>query len=207
MADSRDIVSMGPSPDPGSTSSTLLDRLRLGDAEAWNRMVHLYYQLVYTWCRPHVGSDEDAREVVQEIFAAVLRSLPGFRTDREGSTFRGWLRGIARHKLQDYWRRKSAPDLPEGGTDAARSLAQHPDLLSDESDYVLGEKARLVRAALELIRPEFNEQLWQAFWRATVEGHLPADIARDLSTTVNVVYKAKSRILARLREELGELLE
>ncbi len=207
MADSHDNISMGPSPDPGSTSSTLLDRLQLGDGEAWNRMVNLYYQMVYAWCRPRVRGNEDAREVVHEVFAAVLRSLRSFHRDQAGATFRGWMRGIARHKLQDYWRRKAAPDLPAGGTDAARSLAEVPEPLSEELDFPPGEKTRLVRAALERIRSEFNEQMWQAFWRATVEGQLPADIARDLQTTVNVVYKAKSRILARLREELGELLD
>jgi RNA polymerase sigma-70 factor (ECF subfamily) len=207
MADSHDNIGMGPSPDPGSTSSTLLDRLRLGDAQAWNRMVNLYYQTVYAWCRPRVSGVEDAREVVQEVFAAVLRSLQSFQRDQQGATFRGWMRGIARHKLQDYWRRKAAPDLPAGGTDAARSLAEVPEPLSEELELPAGEKSRLVRSALEQIRHEFSEQMWQAFWRATVDGQLPADIAKDLHTTVNVVYKAKSRILARLREELGELLD
>lgn len=170
-------------------------------------MVDLYYPLVYGWCRRRVLQVEDAADVVQEIFGAVARGLPGFRRAREGDTFRGWMRGIARHRLQDYWRLQAAGDRPAGGSDAAHRLAEVPDPFLDEPDESPGPTALLVRRGLELIRPEFGEPVWQAFWRASVDGQDPADIAADLGVSRNAVYKAKSRVLARLREVLGDLLD
>jgi RNA polymerase sigma-70 factor, ECF subfamily len=207
MADLHDHIGKGQAPDPGSTSSTLLGRLLQGDGEAWDRMVKLYYPLVYGWCRPRVGRAEDTKDVVQEVFAAVAKGLPGFRRDRQGDSFRGWMRGIARHKVQEFWRRHTPQDEPAGGTDAARRRAAIPDLGSDDQDDPPGDKARLVQKALEQIRHEFGDQVWQAFWRAAGLGHVPADIAADLGITRNAVFKAKARVLARLREQLGDLLE
>ena len=54
-------------------------------------------------------------------------------------------------------------------------------------------------------RAEFEERTWQAFWRVTVEGQDTAEVAAQLGISANGVRQAKSRVLRRLREELGEL--
>jgi RNA polymerase sigma-70 factor (ECF subfamily) len=59
--------------------------------------------------------------------------------------------------------------------------------------------------ALELIRAEFEPKTLTAFWRVTVDGEATADVARDLGITPSAVRLAKSRVLRRLREELGDL--
>ncbi len=69
-----------------------------------------------------------------------------------------------------------------------------------------GADAAILPQALQLVRAEFENRTWEAFWRAAIEGQLPADIAADLGMSVQAVYKAKSRVLRRLRGELGELL-
>jgi len=58
---------------------------------------------------------------------------------------------------------------------------------------------------LETIRAEFESRTWQAFWRTTVDGRAPAHVAEDLEMSVAAVYMAKSRVLCRLRQVMGEL--
>jgi DNA-directed RNA polymerase specialized sigma24 family protein len=58
--------------------------------------------------------------------------------------------------------------------------------------------------ACEGIQDEFEEPTWQAFWRVAVEDQSPADVAPVLGLSVNAVYLAKSRVLRRLREALGD---
>jgi RNA polymerase sigma-70 factor (ECF subfamily) len=60
---------------------------------------------------------------------------------------------------------------------------------------------------LELVRLEFEDRTWQAFWRVTVEGQAAADVARDLGMSRNAVYIARSRILQRLHQEFGDLID
>ncbi|MBN9119805.1 MAG: RNA polymerase sigma factor [Planctomycetes bacterium] len=193
---------MTPSDHP--TSATLLDRARNNDAEAWRRLVHLYGPLVDRWCAHKGVYGPDAEDVRQEVFRAVAANLSAFRRDRAGDTFRGWLRAITRHKLLDHFRARSARPEAQGGTDAHHELQNlaEPNLPEDTEE----DLGALYRRALELVRSEFEVQTWQAFWRAAVEGHAPADIAADLGVTPAAVRKAKSRVLLRLRQELGDVI-
>ena len=66
--------------------------------------------------------------------------------------------------------------------------------------------SQLYRRALEYVRSEFTERLWQAFWLTAIEERLPADLAAQLGMTPAAIRQAKSRVLRRLKQELGELL-
>jgi len=57
---------------------------------------------------------------------------------------------------------------------------------------------------MQLVRAEFEDRTWEAFRRAVLDGQQPAHIAEDLRMSVNAVYKSKSRVLRRLRQELSE---
>jgi RNA polymerase sigma-70 factor, ECF subfamily len=59
---------------------------------------------------------------------------------------------------------------------------------------------------MELVRGEFEERTWLAFWRVTAEEKPPAVVAEELGMTLQAVYKAKSRVLCRLRQELDDTL-
>lgn len=64
-----------------------------------------------------------------------------------------------------------------------------------------------MKQTLELIRAEFEDRTWQAFWRVTVEDRQSGLVAEALEMTPGAVRQAKSRVLRRLREELSRLLE
>src|SRR5438105_11562758 len=97
MGESRDAGARGGKP-PSSTETSLglLERARTDDAAAWGRLVALYAPLVFHWCRRWGLQEEDAADVFQEVFRSVASHLGGFRKERAGDTFRGWLRTIAR---------------------------------------------------------------------------------------------------------------
>ena len=58
--------------------------------------------------------------------------------------------------------------------------------------------------AVSLIRDEFEPRTWQAFWLTAVEGRTPTEVSAELGMSPGAVRVAKSRVLQRLREELGE---
>jgi len=62
--------------------------------------------------------------------------------------------------------------------------------------------AQNVEAWAERIRSEFQESTWQAFWRSTIDERDGKAVAESLGLSVGAVYVAKSRVIARLKEEI-----
>jgi RNA polymerase sigma-70 factor (ECF subfamily) len=194
----------------GSTSRSLLAEARLADPEAWERLSKLYAPLAAFWCRRWGVADQDVVDVLQEVFAAVAGHLDRFRKERPGDTFRGWLLTITRNKTNDYLRRRGQEPAGAGGTEASLRLQQvldpHVERESpSEADSAMFDA--VLRNALDTIRGEFHEPTWRAFWGVVVEGRATADVAADLGMRPGTVRVAKSRVLLRLRRELGDAPE
>jgi RNA polymerase sigma-70 factor (ECF subfamily) len=188
-----------------TTSLSLLERARGNDARAWQRVMDLYRPLVLTWCSRQGVRAEDAEDVAQEVFTAAAGGLAAFRHDRQGDTFRGWLRGITRNQVLMHFRRNHGQPRGEGGSRARLDLENLPERQADPEDEPAVVN-QLYRRALEYVRGEFPERLWQAFWLTAIEGRRPPELAGELGMTAAAIRQAKSRVLRRLKQELGELL-
>jgi RNA polymerase sigma-70 factor (ECF subfamily) len=202
---------------PGSTAAnvrqspttplSLLERVRANDPEAWRRLVGLYRPLVLAWCARAGVNATDAEDVTQEVFAAAAAGLDRFHRDRPGDTFCGWLRGITRNQIALWFRRGSGRPQAAGGSDAWQDLQEVTDPLPGPGEEESVEAGQLYLRILDLVRGEFEEKTWQAFWRSVVEGQAPALLAQQLNMSANSIRQARSRVLRRLREEAGELLD
>jgi RNA polymerase sigma-70 factor (ECF subfamily) len=189
------------------TPLSLLEQLRANEAAGWQRFVELYGPMVRFWCTRGGLCGPDVDDVAQEVFAAAAAGLSGFRRDRAGDTFRGWLRAITRNQLLMHHRRNRGQTQAEGGSDAWTQLQGIADPLLEPVAGEDAEMSGLYRRALEQVRGEFPEHVWQAFWLTTVEDRAPAALADELHMTVNHIRQAKSRVLRRLREEIGDLID
>ena len=190
-----------------STSKSLLERAKGNDPAAWQRLTKIYGPDIYRWARQSGMQGSDARDVVQEVFRAVARSIGTFRKENPGDAFRGWLWTIARNKVCDHFQKRATRPEAEGGTEAHRKLQELPDEMPDSSDEPASRKisGTLAGRAIALMQTDFEEKTWQAFWKTAVDHRPPADVAADLGISVAAVYKAKSRVLRRLRQELDGL--
>jgi RNA polymerase sigma-70 factor (ECF subfamily) len=190
-----------------ATSLSLLERIRNGDASGWRHVLELYTPLVYHWCKRWGAAGADADDVLQEVFQAAAQGIATFRREREGDTFRGWLRGITRHKALAHQRARNRQPDSLGGSSALQRLHDLPGPEPEAEDAEEeGQVSALFHRALEMLRGEFEPRTWQAFWRTTVDAQPARDVAAELGTTANAVRMAKSRVLRRLREELGDLV-
>jgi RNA polymerase sigma-70 factor (ECF subfamily) len=190
-------------------SSSLVLRLQERDPEAWQRFVRLYGPLVYSWCRGRWGlPPADAADLVQDVMLRLLQALPGFR----GGNFVAWLKRITDSRVCNHLERHA--ERGAGGSDAQQRLAELPDPRSlpatpdqgaaDPTPVGPEALGGVLRRALESVRSAFTADTWEAFWQVSVCGRDAAGVARDLGKTANAVYIANSRVLARLRAELGE---
>jgi RNA polymerase sigma-70 factor (ECF subfamily) len=186
-------------------------QLKEGVPAAWERLTSLYAPLVYHWCRQMRLAEQDVPDVFQQVFQAVASHVGAFHKDHPGHTFRNWLRAITRNKVRDHFRRIAKQAQAAGGTDAQIYFSQlaAPSEIepSDEVEHDEEEEVRqLLRGALQLVRDQVQPQTWLAFWKVVVEGKTPEEVGEELSMQPGTVRVAKSRVLSRLRSELGEVI-
>ena len=186
-----------------STSINLLKRIREHKSDsAWQRFVDLYTPLIFYWARQKGLSTEDASDIVQDVFSTLVLKLPGFQYD-PNRRFRAWLKTITVNRVTDLHRRNRL-----------LSMSADPDLLArmtmaDDADLFVESEYRsvIVNRALDLLKTEFMESTWQACWLQVMDDQKATAVAEQLNMPINAVYLAKSRILARLRQELEGLLD
>lgn len=191
------------------TSLSLLARLRENDEDAWKRLAQLYQPLVLHWVKRRGVQESDSDDVVQEVFHAASQSLQHFRKERPEDTFRGWIRGIVNHQVLMHFRKTGKQPQASGGTEAMlfiHNVAEHQSDpgLDEDSAVMLND---LYHRALELVRKEFEEVTWRAFWRVVIDGQQPALVAEEMGVSPSAIRQAKSRILRRLKQEIGELIQ
>jgi RNA polymerase sigma-70 factor (ECF subfamily) len=196
-----------PSGDGESTSRSLLDRVRAREASAWERLVALYTPLVDRWLRSGGLQNADIDDLTQEVFLAVSHKIGDFHHDQDGDTFRGWLHRITQNKVRD--RSRKLRDDPLAGRAGAQEQLEHLAARMDESsEQALAEEKRvLCRSALQLIERDFQPTTWRAFWRMAIDGQKARTVADELGISLNAVYLAQGRVLARLREEFGDVIK
>jgi RNA polymerase sigma-70 factor (ECF subfamily) len=164
--------------------------------------------LVYFWCRKAELGKEDREDVFQEVFLKVHRGLPDFQHGESGQTFRGWLLVITRNTIIDLARRRTQEPAAAGGiVDYEALLKMTGQRLSDSESSQPSLRRQELARAVGLIREEFSESAWTAFWMTAVEGLSASDAGAELGMSPGAVRKAKSRILLRLREEFRGLID
>lgn len=199
-----------PKPTPDSlsiSSSSLLARIQNRDGDAWGRFVLVYVPVIYGICRKSGLQATDAEDVAQEVFRSITTSVLDFKKDRNRGAFQGWLHRIVDNKVCDHYRRLGRTSISVGGSDFKATLEQLPtqDAEGSGASEMDSNDVALLRA-IEVLRSEFQEMTWQAFWRLTVLGERAVDVAADLGITANRVRQARFRVMKRLRSEFAGLL-
>ncbi|MEX2139059.1 MAG: sigma-70 family RNA polymerase sigma factor [Pirellulales bacterium] len=184
-----------------TTRASLLLRLRDSqDHEAWVEFVSLYEPVAYRLLRRHGLQDADAREVMQELFTAVSRSIERWDPARERGSFRCWLRRVVRNLVINWLKQRERRVVARGGSDLQAMLEMLPADCGPETVEFDAELRRaLFQRAAERVRAEVQPATWQAFWETGVVGTTPADAARKLGMSVGAIRVAKCRVLARLQ--------
>lgn len=137
---------------------SLVEKAKQGDDGAWTLLCQNYMKSLYRFLYYRVNQQEhDARDVLQDVLLTAVERIHRYRPD---ASFYAWLIGIARHKLQHYYRAK--------GRRQALEVA-----LERLDDEMTGDKQDKISA------PSLQTALNQRQWPPLMAAALSALSARD----------------------------
>ena len=161
------------------------------DRKATADFVQLYSDSVYSFVWKRLAPRSDATDdLVQEIFLSAWSSLD---TYSGAAPLRNWLLSIARHKVQDYYRRT----LREAAPAEERDLESPPDVETIED--ILDQERMAAKAAELMSRLRYDYALllrWR-YWDQLS--------ARQMAEETGRTEKAIERMLARARDQFRRL--
>ena len=189
------------------TRPSLLFRIRdAEDQHAWSQFVDIYAPLIHRFAHRSGLQDADAADLTQEVLQSVHDAIGRLDYDPQRGTFRSWLFTIARNRIKNFLKRQSRQPQGTGDTEIKQVLENQPAAAKErEASWEEDYEQRIFQWAADQIRSEFQESSWQAFWQTAVAGQPPKQVAATLSISVGAVYVAKSRVLARLKEQIEQL--
>jgi len=185
------------------TPVSLLERLRRPDEQAaWGRFIELYTPLIDAWAHRIGLQADDAAELVQEVFATLVRKLPEFAYE-PGKSFRGWLRVVTLNKWREMQRRRRGQPAAVAGADLD-GLPAPPEA---DAFWDVEYRRHLVGRVLGVMQRDFEPAVWKACWECVAHGRAAPEVGAELGMSPGAVRVAKCRVLARLRQELAGLLD
>lgn len=190
----------------GTAQDQFLERLRSGDALAFNRLVEERHGDIYALLYRLTEDPEEARDLTQETFLQAFRNIAGFRGEAD---LRTWLYRIAVNQARNrwrWWKRRrrdktvslDAPVGDENGAPLSAGLANENS--SDPEQQALArERERALMSALSTLSRPYREVIVLR----DIEGLSYEEVAQALDMNIGTV---KSR-LSRGRDELRRRLE
>lgn len=161
---------------------------RRGSRAAADRLIRAHYDEIYRFVYRQTGHKEDAMDLTQSIFLAMLRALPTYRSER--GAFRTWLFRIAANKVIDARRKACLTPLPL----EEQEVPSEEDFTARVQDQALLEQMEAYVSGLDLPA--------QTVFRLRLYGEQSfPEIAAALGEPEAAVKSRYYRLLRRLREE------
>lgn len=191
-------VSPGSARDRSPEADSLLPgRMREGDERALGELYDGWASRVYALALAMLRDASEAEDVTEETFWQAWRQAA--RYDGARGTVSSWLLTIARSRALDRLRaRRRRPEEPLGddAANAIESAGTGADVAVD-----LGDRARAVRAAVQLLPAEQREALQLAYFGGLSQTEIAERTGQPLGTV-----KTRMRLgVAKLRESLASL--
>lgn len=174
----------------GEEQKWIRDIQRRGSRQAADKLVRAYYDEIYRFAYRQLGHKEDALDLTQNIFLAILRALPTF--DGRKASFRTWLYRIAAHKAIDCRRKVRGNVLPLEETE-----------VPDQTDFAAQVQDRDLLDRLEAYVAQLDPDT-QTVYRLRLYGERTfPEIAAILGQPEAAVKTRYYRLMTRLRKEFG----
>lgn len=186
------------SSETGDADQMLMERYRDGDAEAFNELYRRYRTPVRRFVAKLCWGQDQADEIVQEVWLAVIR---GARSYRPTARFTTYLFSIAHRRLQDHWRSRDRHSHAFGPADSdpdSREIADEGATVPEDWAAHAELRSALMAAIDRLPPPQRAVFLLKAEAELSLE-----EIAAATGASVEATKSRMRYAVARLRAQLA----
>jgi len=192
-------------PTTQSYETKLVEKLCSGDSAAMEEFHNIYRSRLYSLVLEQVGRDHGvAEDLVQEVFLAALGSLDKFRGDSQLYT---WLRSIALHKINDFYRRQAREPKPEKSSPDFNAI--NLEQIGDNGPTILTEIEseeirQSVHQALADLPQDYQEVLVLKYLKGMPVLAISQAMGRSPKSVEGLLSRARKAMRANLEENNGE---
>ncbi|MEZ6058811.1 MAG: sigma-70 family RNA polymerase sigma factor [Planctomycetaceae bacterium] len=187
------------------TRLSLIVRLKDQHNElAWRDFMDAYEPFLNRLAARQGVPERHVPDVVQQVLLAIAKSVDGWNDDGRPESFRRWLATVSRNVVIKFMTRERRQAGGRGGTelvDLLRNVPAEPD-----EQQVQRYEHELIVWAAEQVRSEFLESSWKAFWATVIEGRSVSEVAAELNLSPGSIYMSRSRIMAKIRTKVDEVM-
>ena len=177
------------------THESLIVRIQEGgDAVDWEEFFEIYRPYVHSLVRRWGIPEDDACDLVQDVFVTLIRVLPRFEYSAKRGRFRGWLKTIVQNTVIDWLRRRGRRN--EVAFNEQLTAANDPIVDQLEAAH----RTTIFEFASRAVRDVSRPTTWACFEEHLLKGRRAGDVADELGMTANAVYVNAARTLGRIRK-------
>jgi len=185
-----------------TTRVSLLLRLKARDnSQAWQEFTAIYRPILLRYARACGLDTHDAEDIAQECLTQVNQFIGRFEYDKRRGGFKRWLRVMVKRRVINRLRKRRECQAETGVFKRPQERERLPE---DEFERIWLDEH--LRHCLGKLRTEVEPRTCEAYQRLALDGWSVEKVCQVYDITANNAYVIKSRLTARLRELMAEII-
>lgn len=188
------------------TRKTLIQRMQeTQDEQSWEEFLGIYQPYVHTIIRNMNISEDDARDIAQQVMVKVWKNIEGIEVETN-KRFRSWISTVTKNCAMDFIRKRSldAKRLDKAQQDETLTYLSTIRLPDIEEIAEREWGVYIFNMALERVGKAVSKKAIQVF-TLSMQGMSAEQIAEKMDMKKNSVYRSRNRVKERLAQQIDEL--
>lgn len=165
----------------------IVKQILKGDTRTLRRFYETHRKFLFSLIKQNIGNSQDAEEILQDTFLSTIDNLDHFLGT---SGLRGFLIGIARHKIVDYYRKRKIKCL---------FFSQHPILENVLLSMTIPEEEFEKEISKEIISRVFKKLL-PHHRKILIQKYIHGFSVKEIARLNNYTIKQAESLLWRARK-------
>ena len=182
----------------------LVKKAQNNDLSAFEELVRLYQNKVYSLCNHLAGNHADAQDLAQEAFIRAYRAIGSFRNEADFGT---WLHRITVNVWLNLKRKKNGQqplslDEPHRGSDGGEIGRE---VASEDGDPLRALEEKELRGLVRVALDSLSEEHRAVLVLREIEGYSYEEVSRMLGCSLGTVKSRLSRAREAMKRKVTEL--